>query len=57
MRIFKQNTFRILSNIFDNYFQKYFYLYNVILINKINKDITKINVCGNIAPNGEFVED
>ena len=44
------------KNIFIN-IEHSFYLYNVIPIDKINKNITKINVCGNIAPNGAFVED
>jgi hypothetical protein len=34
-----------------------FYLYNIIPLNKINKNIIKLNVCGNLAPNGQFVED
>ena len=49
-----------LMNCYRNLFiniEHSFYLHNVIPINKINRNITKINVCGNIAPNGEYVED
>ena len=47
---------KCLKQIFIN-IEHSFYLYNVIPIDKINKNITKINVCGNLAPNGEYVED
>jgi hypothetical protein len=34
-----------------------FYLYDIIPLNKINYNIIKLNVCGNLAPNGQFIED
>jgi hypothetical protein len=53
---FSNNLLKCFQNIFIN-IEHSFYLHNVIPINKINRNITKINVCGNIAPNGEYVED
>jgi hypothetical protein len=34
-----------------------FYRYGVIPLNKINTNITKINVCGYLAPDGRFFHD
>lgn len=34
-----------------------FYLYNVIPIEKINKNILKLNLCGNIATTGELIDE
>ena len=53
---FVNNLLKCFQNIFIN-IEHSFYLHNVIPIDKINRNITKINVCGNIAPNGEYVED
>lgn len=50
------NLLKCSQNLFIN-IEHSFYLHNVIPLDKINKEIKKINVCGNIAPNGEYVED
>lgn len=34
-----------------------FYRYDVLPLDKINRDMQKINVCGRIAPTGEYVQD
>ena len=53
---FASNLFKCFQKIFIN-IEHTFYLNNVIPLDKINKEIKKINVCGNIAPNGDYVED
>jgi len=53
---FSSNLLKCFQKIFIN-IEHTFYLNNVIPLDKINKNITKINVCGKIAPNGSYVED
>jgi hypothetical protein len=53
---YKERLIQCFNHLFHD-IEHSFYRYGVIPLHKINSAITKINVCGNIAPDGSFVHD